>query len=618
MNTIDLYWQALQLLTPHMLVILGVLLTAVWDLFFPKLRSWTPWIAFLSLLSAFGSMSTQLNISQKLFGDLYSVDPLSCVFGLIAIASGMLVVLMTMGYEHHFKTNRGEFYAILLTAISAVMFLAGSTDLVMLFVSLETLSICCVVLAGFQKGDVKSGEASLKYLLSTAATTATLLYALSFVYGMTGATSFEGIAAKMEFSAQGMRSLLEFLIIALTMSAIGFKLSVVPFHMWTPDVYEGAPTPVTAFLSIGSKAGGFVVALRFLIQVFHSIYFDWVVALAALAMVSMIAGNLIALAQSSFKRMLAYSSIAHVGYILIGLVAFTAEGVQAMVFYIIVYGFLNLAAFAGAILVSNETGSDRIDDMAGLIRKRPVLAILMSIALLNLAGLPIPPAGFFAKLFIFKAGLEGNPFLTDPSAQNAMLQHTALSNLNLGWWLVAVALLTSIPAIYYYCRVVIKMIVPEPSEKVAQLPATRAFVGSPQEGPWVALLACTIAIFAAGTFLVDPIVGVSRKAAEAIDPHKVRQMTLERKRQERTITTGHNRRRILSANPTTETGLGNLRTISDAAANTDTLRGIGDVEGNPIVKSKTRPATDSSSKSKNVQNVRDAQFVGSTETSAVR
>lgn len=521
MNTIADYSNAVALLVPHIMVVIGVLLTSVWDLFNPKLKHWTPWIALLSLLAAFSIQATQLEVTDKLFGGVYTVDPLSTIFGLIATGVGAIVVLMTTGYEQHFKTNRGEFYAILLTAIVAVMFLAGSSDLIMLFVSLETLSICCVLLAGFQKGDWKSGEASLKYLLSTAATTATLLYALSFLYGMTGATTFDGIAQKLEFISHGSGSLLEFLIIALTLSAIGFKLSIVPFHMWTPDVYEGAPTPVTAFLSIGSKAGGFVLAIRFLTVIFASVYVNWVVILAALAMVSMIAGNLIALAQSSFKRMLAYSSIAHVGYILIGLVAFSTEGYQAMVFYIIVYGLLNLAAFAGAILFTNETGSDRIDDYAGLIRKRPVLALMMSISLLNLAGLPIPPAGFFAKLFIFQAGLQDNPVLTDPTAQNAMLQHSVFNNLNLGWWLVIVALVTSIPAIYYYCRVVIKMIVPEPSEKVANLPATRAFVGSPQEGPWVALLACSIAIFAAGTFMVDPIVAVSRRAADALDPAKM-------------------------------------------------------------------------------------------------
>ncbi len=505
---------------PQIVVIIGILMTSIWDLFLPKLRNWTPGIAFLSLLASFLMLATQIDVKQKLFNGLFTIDPLTVVFGLIATAVGGLVVLMTIGYEHHFRSNRGEFYAILLTAIVAVMFLAGSTDLIMLFVSLETLSICCVLLAGFQKGDIKSGEASLKYLLSTAATTATLLYALSFIYGMTGATTFDGIAQKMEFISHGGRSLLEFLIIALTLSAIGFKLSVVPFHMWTPDVYEGAPTPVTAFLSIGSKAGGFVVALRLLTVVFHSIYVDWVMLVAALAVVSMIAGNLIALAQSSFKRMLAYSSIAHVGYILIGLVAFSVEGIQAMVFYIIVYGIMNLAAFAGAILFSNETGSDRIDDYAGLIRKRPVLAILMSMALFNLGGLPLPPAGFFAKLFIFKAGLEANPLLNDQGTQNAVLHHHSFANLSLGWFLVGVALITSIPAIYYYCRVAIKMIVPEPSEKVAQMPVSRLYVGSPQEAPWLALIVCTVLMVGAGTVLVNPMIKLSFKAASCIDPQK--------------------------------------------------------------------------------------------------
>ncbi len=185
----------------------------------------------------------------------------------------------------------------------------------------------------------------------------------------------------------------------LIISAVGLKLSAVPFHMWTPDVYEGAPTPVTAFLSIGSKAGGFVVAMRLLSFVFCSAYAEWGVIVAVLAMLSMIMGNLIALSQTSLKRMLAYSSIAQVGYMLIGIVALPKDGMPALMFYIIVYAFMNLGAFAGAILFANETGSDNINDLAGLMRKRPLLAIGLSICLVNLAGLPIPPAGFLAKVF---------------------------------------------------------------------------------------------------------------------------------------------------------------------------------------------------------------------------
>jgi NAD(P)H-quinone oxidoreductase subunit 2 len=325
----------------------------------------TPVFGMLGLGAAFATLLLgQYFIEpQILFDGLFRVDKLTVTFGLLITIVGMIVMLMTMGYEHHLGRNRGEFYSILLTAILAVMLLAGSTDLIMLFVGLETLSICCVLLAGFSKGDVKSNEASLKYLLSTAATTATLLYGLSFVYGLTGSTSYAVIADKMSLTALPPDSLMRPFIIVLLLSAVGFKLSAVPFHMWTPDVYEGAPTPVTAFLSIGSKAGGFVIALRLLFMIFGKSSMDWTVIVTGLAIMSMIMGNLIALAQNSFKRMLAYSSIAHVGYILIGLTSCTPQGLGAMMFYIIVYGFMNLGAFAGAILFSNETGSDDINDI---------------------------------------------------------------------------------------------------------------------------------------------------------------------------------------------------------------------------------------------------------------
>ncbi len=524
MTNLDTYLSGVALLAPQILVIAAILFTSCWDLFFPKHKQMTPIVSIVCLALSFVALTRQWSLDAQIFGGLFSVDTLTVIFSMIAVASGLIVVLMTMGYEHHFGKNRSEFYTILLTAIVAVMFLAGSTDLIMLFVSLETLSICCVLLTSFAKRDKKSGEASLKYLLSTAATTATLLYALSFIYGFTGSTSFDIIAQKLQLMSIGTGSLIKYLIIALTLSAIGFKLSVVPFHMWTPDVFEGAPTPVTAFLSIGSKAGGFVVALRFLYEVMGSVYRDWMILVAILALVSMVAGNLIALAQSSFKRMLAYSSIAHVGYMLLGLLTFNAEGVQSMLFYIIVYGIMNLGAFAGAILFFNETGSDRIVDMEGLIKKRPWLAIMTSICLLNLAGLPVPPAGFLAKLFIFKAGLGISESATLADSANYVAQTTMWGSFPIGWVLVICALITSIPAIYYYSKVVIYMIVPEPSEKVAQLAEHRKFVGSPQEGPWAALWLCTIAITLAGTFLVNPLMNASQKAATTMGAEQKREI----------------------------------------------------------------------------------------------
>lgn len=504
-NSIDAYITALGYLKPEICITIAIVLAALWNLFLPKQKEWTwMWVVGGLVGSIVFYAMTQFptgSNSAVLFNGLFTYDALTVAFGVLAVIVCLVVVLMTIGYEHHLGPNRGEFYAILLTATLAVMILAGTTDLILLFVALETLSICCVLLAGFNKHDVKSSEASLKYLLSTAATTATLMYGLSFVYGLSESTSYSVIADRMSMLSIGSTSLIRIFIAVLILSAIGFKLSTVPFHMWTPDVYEGAPTPVTAFLSIGSKAGGFVIALRLLSAVFSKSATDWVVLFTILSLASMIVGNLIALAQTSFKRMLAYSSIAHVGYILIGLIAGPTIGYPAVVFYIIVYGIMNLGAFAGAILFSNETGSDRIDDYAGLIRKRPILALGITICLLNLAGLPLPPAGFFAKIFVFGAGLQiANTF----------------GNYSIGWMLVIVGLATTIPAIYYYTKVVIKMIVREPSEKVQAMGAERPFSDSPQAAPMLSMAFCVAVVLIVGTLGADPLMILSKKAVEPL------------------------------------------------------------------------------------------------------
>ncbi len=504
MDAINNYYHQLTYLAPHLVLTVGILFAALWNLFFPKAKGMTPIVSLIALGVSGFLLATQMTATEKLFGGVFTVDPLYGLFSLLSVAVGMVVVLMSMGYDHKFGKNTGEYYAILLTAVLANLFLAGSTDLIMLFVSLETLSICCVLLSGFCKRDLKSQEASLKYLLSTAATTATLLSALSFLYGLSGFTSFDIIRDALAVAVGVNASFFQVLLLTLVLSAVGFKLSTVPFHMWTPDVYEGAPTPVTAFLSIGSKAGGFVIAIRLLSVMFAQYQTTWIELLALLAILSMVAGNLIATAQTSLKRMLAYSSIAHVGYILIGLMAGGDAGLSAMVFYVMVYGFMNLGAFAGAILFSNETGSDRIEDYAGLIRRRPLLAIGMSLCLLNLAGLPIPPAGFFAKVFVFTAGAGiTQPFLGLP----------------LGWLLVGCALVTSVPAVFYYSRVMITMIVPEPSEKVANLPGpnqNRPYVGSPQEFPGLALIVCAAFVAASGLTCVQPLMQLSKNAVAGI------------------------------------------------------------------------------------------------------
>jgi NAD(P)H-quinone oxidoreductase subunit 2 len=499
-NSLDDYYNAVALLRPEIWMTCAIIVASLWNLFVPQAQRWTAVFSMVGLFFAGAELWSQMQLAPtSILMGLFTVDKLTVGFGLLAVAVAFIVCLMTMGYERRLGPNGGEFYALLLIATTAVMLLAGTTDLIMLFVGLETLSICCVLLAGLFKRDRLSNEAALKYLLSTAAVTATLMYGLSFIYGMTKSTGYGDIHVALAPLMQEP-SLLMVFIMVLLISAVGFKLSMVPFHMWTPDVYEGAPTPVTAFLSIGSKAGGFVVAVRLLTYMFAGAVNDWSVILGVLAILSMVVGNFIAIAQSSLKRMLAYSSIAQVGYILIGLIANSADGLSAMLFYLIVYGLMNLGAFAAAILFSNETGSDNIDDLAGLFRKRPWLALGLSVCLLNLAGLPLPPAGFFAKAFVFWSGIQmGSP---------------------LGWALVVAALVTSVPAVYYYTRPIIKMIVREQSEVVKALPDERIRMADPQLGTILALSICVIGIVL-GSFTTSPFMGLARDSVGDMSPPRI-------------------------------------------------------------------------------------------------
>jgi NAD(P)H-quinone oxidoreductase subunit 2 len=491
------FTHALQLLGPEIVLTVAIIFAALWNIFAPRQTAMTPIVSIVLLIVATVMLGQQFSLPdrQLLFAPgLFTVDKLTACFGMMACVFGVIVVLMTMGYEYHFGENRGEYYALLLASILAVVLCAGSTDLVMLFVSLETLTLAGVLLSGFSKRDRKSNEASLKYLLSTAATTATFLYGLSFLYGLGVSTNYYELQHAMAIKATAP-SIVVILVLILMLSVIGFKLSMVPFHMWAPDVYEGAPTPVTAYLSVISKLGGFVVAIRLLLVVFGASVNSWIPVLAILAILSMIIGNFVALAQTSLKRMLAYSSIAHVGYILIGLIANSEAGLSALVFYLIVYGFMNLGAFTGAVLIENETGSDNIDDMSGLIRKRPWLAVGLGVCLLNLGGLPVPPAGFLAKVFVFWSGFQmGTP---------------------LGYWLVIIALATSVPAIYYYSRVVIAMVVKEPSERVASLD-DRVYAPPESGAPSSLALALSVAGIIAGTVLVNSLMNFSALAVAGL------------------------------------------------------------------------------------------------------
>ena len=363
----------------------------------------------------------------------FTADPLSLIFrGLITLTAA-LSLLMSERYIYQSGTAVAEFITLLLGATIGGMFLAGSSDMIMLFVSLETLSISSYLLSGYTKLDARSNEAALKYLLVGAASTAVFLYGMSLLYGLSGGeTQLMAIAPKIV--GMGFPAILA---LVLVVAGISFKLAAVPFHQWTPDVYEGSPTPVVAFLSVGSKAAGFALAIRFMTEAFSGYHPQWQVLFAGLAILSMILGNVVAIAQTSIKRMLAYSSIAQAGYLMIGLAISTPDGYSSLVFYIITYLFMNLGAFCAITLFALRTGSDEISSYSGLWRKDPFLTICLSVFLLSLAGIP-PFAGFFGKLYLFWAGIQAGAYV-----------------------LVLFGLGTSVISIYYYLRVV-KLIVVKP------------------------------------------------------------------------------------------------------------------------------------------------------------
>lgn len=423
---------------PETIVILTLLLVLVSDLIIGRNSDrWTSYVAVGGLLAAVGAMTLQWNQIETLsFLGSFRSDNLSLLFrGIIALSSAV-TILMSIRYVEQTGSALGEFLTVLLTATVGGMFLAGAEELVMIFVSLETLSIASYILTGYMKRDIRSNEAALKYLLIGAASSAIFLYGSSLLYGLSGgSTSLIAIASAISEQSLGLLIALVFVI-----AGISFKISAVPFHQWTPDVYEGAPTPVVAFLSVGSKAAGFALAIRFLTLAFPSLAIDWQVIFTVLAILSMILGNVVALAQTSMKRMLAYSSIAQAGFVMIGFLIGTEAGYASMMFYLLIYLFMNLGAFTCIILFSLRTGTDDINEYAGLYQKDPLLTLGLSLCLLSLGGIP-PLAGFFGKLYLFWAGWQAGAY-----------------------GLVLLGLVTSVISIYYYIRVVKMMVVKEPQE----------------------------------------------------------------------------------------------------------------------------------------------------------
>jgi NAD(P)H-quinone oxidoreductase subunit 2 len=427
---------------PEGIIIITLMIILVGDLITGrKAYQWLPYTAIAGLLAAIFALTLQWNTSTpEGFLGSFSGDNLSIVFrGIIALCT-ISTILMSITYVERSGTALAEFIGILLTATLGAMFLSGANELVMIFISLEMLSISSYLMTGYMKRDPRSNEAALKYLLIGAASSAIFLYGISLLYGLSGGETQLDAIAKALHTASAEPSLGLAVALVFIIAGIAFKISAVPFHQWTPDVYEGSPTPVVAFLSVGSKAAGFALAIRLLVTVFGSVTEQWHFIFTALAILSMILGNVVALAQSSMKRMLAYSSIAQAGFVMIGFIAGTDAGYSSMIFYLLVYLFMNLGAFTCVILFSLRTGTDQISEYSGLYQKDPLLTLCLSICLLSLGGIP-PLAGFFGKIYLFWAGWQSGLY-----------------------GLVLLGLVTSVISIYYYIRVVKMMVVKEPHE----------------------------------------------------------------------------------------------------------------------------------------------------------
>ncbi len=434
---------------PELILTVAILAVVIGDLVFSRIRnSVTFCLAALGLLLSFAYSIPLFSVSPgSTFFGVLAVDPMAAFFKCFLILTSFLILLATWGSRELAQSRLGEFYALLLGVTLGMLLLASSMDFLMLYLSLEMVSIGSYILVGYLKNDRQSNEASLKYLLFGTIATGSMLYGFTLIYGLTGTTKMAGVRQALTAGAgSGENTVLLLAATVLVLAGFGFKVAAVPFHFWCPDVYTGAPTPVTAFLSVAPKAAGFAAMMRFLFTglsastgnseswtPLHSL--DWNILLLMLSVITMTLGNIAALRQDNLKRMMAYSSIAHAGYILMGVVVMTRQGLQSVLVYLITYLFMNLGAFLVVIEIHNRTGSFDIKDYRGLYRRSPFLTIAMTIFMLSLMGIP-PFAGFFGKLYVFGAAV----------------------NTNLAWFAV-VGALNSVIAVYYYARVIKSMII---------------------------------------------------------------------------------------------------------------------------------------------------------------
>jgi NADH-quinone oxidoreductase subunit N len=421
------------LLGPELIVTVLALVLLVWD-FLAKDSKKPLWLATLAGLGA-AIVWTALHIHDQgtTLAGMFVADPFASFFKLVLLTTAFLVVLISRDSRRIPKASLGEFFALLLMATMGYMLMASSADMVMIFVAIEMASIPSYALAAYARDDRLSIEAGLKYFILGAVSSAIMLYGMSFLYGISGSTSVADIAAvlssgKAPFGAAAVGML-------LVLVGFAFKMTLVPFHMWVPDTYQGAPTPVTAYFSVVSKAAGLALLIRIMVSMqdaFVSLAMDWRALFVVLSAITMILGTVVGVVQTNVKRLLAYSSIAHVGYMFIGVAVGTAAGRESVLVYLITYIFMTLGAFSVVTAVSRETGGDDLDHFSNLHRRAPLLAVAMAIFLVSMAGIP-PLAGFIGKFKVFASAIEEG---SSPSIALAI-----------------VGILTSVVSLFFYCKV---------------------------------------------------------------------------------------------------------------------------------------------------------------------
>ncbi len=455
----------LAILPEILLLVLAGLVLAIDLLWRPKEASGLGWITAAGLAAVLLvalAFSRPLGQETLVLGGMLRHDWLAFAFKVIFIFAAAVTALLSADVRG--VRRSGEYFGLLLITTLGMSLMASAADLIMLYLAIETTSIPLYILAGFMKNDQKSTEAGIKYFLFGALTSTVMLYGFSLLYGFTGQTNLYALAAGL--LAGGISPWVMAGALLLVLVGFGFKIAVVPFHFWAPDVYEGAPTPITAYVSTASKAAGFAVLVRVMLAVFPAAAEYWVIILAILSAATMTLGNVIALAQSNIKRLLAYSSIAHAGYALMGLVALSQLGAASVVFYLGAYVVTNLAAFGVVVLFANAVGSDEISSYAALSRRNAPLALALMVAFLSLAGMP-PLVGFVAKFYVFAAVVESNLI-----------------------WLAFVGVLNSIVGLYYYLTVLKVVYLYRSEDEDIPVPVSRPY--------GTALTLCVVAILVIG------------------------------------------------------------------------------------------------------------------------